>query len=530
MTGTASSGRTTENGPHGTALGVTDDAVRDTTGATGTTGGGAQGTRAAGQPAPPGSEAAPRGGARRIVAVFVVMLAVAMDLIDTSAVNVALPSIRGGLGMGDTGLKWVVAGYSLAFAMLLITGGRLGDVIGYKRAFMTGTGIFLAASLACALAPGAGVLVAARIVQGGAAALMVPQATSLLQLMYRPQERAKVMGLFGALAGLAAALGPLVGGALLKADLPGQDWRPLFLLNVPIGAAALIAGALLLPSGGSPEPTRIDPRGNILAAIGLGLLVLPLIQGPDDHWPAWTFVSLIASVPVLVLLVRDQRVRGGRGATTLVDPSLFRQRSFVSGLALSLLVEAVMGGLTLATTLTLQEGLGRSALAAGLTTLPMIVGMVLGVAALADPLIPRLGRHVVTIGCTGLALGVLTTAWVLHHYGHATHTWQLVPGLVVTGVGLGMSMGPLFAITLQNVPAARAGSASGVLESVEQLGAVLGVVSIGGIYLHRAATHSFVAAYTFGAGAILVVLLLAILAGPALPRHFRSEEELEAAD
>jgi MFS family permease len=386
------------------------------------------------------------------------------------------------------------------------------------------------------------VLVAARVVQGAAAALMVPQATSLLQLMYRPRERARVMGLFGALAGLAAAFGPLVGGALLRANLPGANWRPLFLLNVPIGAAALVAGAVLLPSGGSPEPARLDPRGNVLAAVGLGLLVLPLIEGPDAHWPAWTLVSLAASVPVLALLVRDQRVRGGRsgnggsggsrtsgtsGGATLVDPGLFRQRSFVAGLGLSLLIEAVMGGLMLATTLTLQEGLGRSALAAGLTSLPMIVGMVLGVAALADPLIPLLGRRVVTLGCAALALGVVTTAWVLHHCSHATHTWQLVPGLLLTGIGLGMAMGPLFAITLQNVPSARAGSASGVLESVEQLGAVLGVVSIGGVYLHRAAADAFLPAYTWAAAATVAVLLLAVLAGPALPRHFRGEDELE---
>ncbi|NJP44540.1 MFS transporter [Actinacidiphila epipremni] len=461
-----------------------------------------------------------------MLAVAVVMLAVAMDLIDTSAVNVALPSLQGGFSLGAAGVQWVVAGYSLPFAVLLLAGGRLGDVLGYRRAFLAGTAGFLAASLGCALAPGPGVLIGARTAQGAAAALMVPQATSLLQLMYAPGERARVMGLFGALAGLAAALGPLTGGALLRLDLPGADWRPVFLLNVPVALAALAAGAALLPPGGSPRAVRLDPRGTALAVAGLGLLVLPLVQGPALHWPPWCALSLAAAVPVLGLLVADQRVRGRRPGTTLVDPGLFRHRSFGSGLLLSLLVEAVMGGLMLAATLTLQDGLGLRPLAAALTTLPMVAGMVVGVVVLAEPLTPRLGRHVVTAGCALLAAGTAAMAWVLHHGGDRTHVWALLPELAVVGAGLGMLMGPLFAVTLQHVAPADAGAASGVLESVEQLGGVLGVVSVGTLFLHRAAGHGSVAAFGWAAGAVLALVALAVAAVPALPRHFRTEEEL----
>ena len=461
-----------------------------------------------------------------MAAVAVVMLAAAMDLLDGSVVNVALPSIQHGFHLGDAALQWLVAGYSLAFGVLLITGGRLGDVVGYKRTFMAGTAAFTAMSLVCALAPDPEILLAARVLQGAMAALMVPQATSLLQIMYKPHERARVMGLFGALAGLAASLGPLLGGLLLRADVLGTGWRAIFLLNVPIGVAALVAARVLLPSGRSPRPMRLDLRGTALSILGLTLLILPLVQGPALHWPLWTVLSPAAALPVLGLLVLDQRRRGRLGGTTLVEPALFRKRSFVGGIVLSLLVEAVMGGMMLLLTLTLQEGLGLSALTAGLSTLPMIVGMVIGFAVLAEPLIPRLGRYTVTLGSAVLAAGLVGAAWILHTYGLGTHVWQLAPALLVTGAGLGMLMGPLFAITLQDVDTDRAGAASGVLESVEQLGGVLGVVTIGTVFLHRADTHGLVSGFGWGVGAALTVLAVGAAASLALPRRFRTEEEL----
>nr|WP_272924023.1 MFS transporter [Streptomyces sp. SID3343] len=455
------------------------------------------------------------------------MAAVVMDILDTSVVNVALPSIRTGLGAGNATLQWLVAGYSLAFAVLLIAGGRMGDVFGYRRVFMVGTGAFMAMSLMCGLAPNASILVAARVLQGVAAAMMVPQATSLLQIMYRPHERARVMGLFGALAGLGAALGPLVGGAILHADVLGTGWRPIFLINVPVGAGALVAAYFLLPAGRSPHATRLDVGGTVVVVVGLGLLVLPLIQGPSQHWPPWTVVSLVAAVPVLALLVRGQRGRARRGVPTLVDAAPFRRRSFLAGLALSLVVEAVLGGTMLVLTFTLQEGLGLSALEAGLATLPMIVGMVLGVAVMAEALIPRIGRYVVTAGSAVLAGGLVAVVWPMRHYApDAVHVWQLIPGLVAAGVGLGMLMGPLFAITLQDVDTAHAGAASGVLESVEQLGAVFGVVTIGAVFLHRAGDHGAIPAFSWGIGAALVVLAVVAAASPILPRRFRTEEEL----
>ncbi|GCD96812.1 MFS transporter [Embleya hyalina] len=469
----------------------------------------------------------PPGGRGRIVAVGVVMAAVVMDMLDASVVNVALPTLRADLHAGSAMLQWLLAGYTLAFAVLLTAGGRLGDVLGYRRVFLVGTGVFTVLSVACALAPNAELLVAARIGQGAAAALMVPQATALLQIMYAPHERARVMGLLSPIAGLSAALGPLVGGAILHADLFGTGWRPIFLMNLPVGVAVLVAAYRLLPSGRSAGAPRFDPRGTVYAVVGFGLLVLPLVQGPALHWPAWTVVCLVVSPIPLTLFVRDQRVRAGRGEATLVEPSLFRRRSFAGGLAVSLVVEAVLGGLMLVATFALQDGLGLSALAAGLATLPMIVGMVVGAAVLADPLIPRVGRHVVTIGGATVAAGTLALLWPFRHYGADCPVWAPMPGLFVAGVGLGMLMGPLFAITLQDVDTAHAGTASGTLEAVEQLGGALGVVTIGAVFLHHTtAGDSLGTAFGWGAGAILIVLALALALVPLLPRRFRTEDEL----
>jgi EmrB/QacA subfamily drug resistance transporter len=471
--------------------------------------------------------APPGGGRARGVAVAVVMLAVAMDMLDASVVGVALPTLRADLGVGAATLQWLSAGYTLAFAALLITGGRLGDMFGYRRVFAIGTAAFTALSAACAFAPDGTTLVAARIAQGAAAALMVPQAAALLQVMYRPHERARVMGLLGPIAGLSAALGPLVGGALLHADLFGAGWRPIFLMNVPVGLATLGAAYALLPRGRSPHAARLDVGGTVLGVLGLGLLVLPLIQGPALHWPTWTIVCSAASVPVLALSARHQLARARRGAATLVEPALFRRRSFTGGLAVSLLVEAAMGGLMLVTTFTLQDGLGLGAASAGVATLPMIAGMVVGAAVLAEPLIPRIGRHVVTSGGAVLAAGLVALLWPIRHHGADCPVWALVPGLALAGIGLGMMMGPLFAITLQDVDTAHAGTASGTLESVEQLGTALGVVTIGSVFLHHATDDGTLAsAFGWATVAMLAVLVFAMALVPTLPRRFRTEDEL----
>jgi len=468
------------------------------------------------------SELSKRG---RLVATIVILLAAAMDLLDTTIVNIAIPTIQHSLHAGFSLIQWLLVGYTLTFAVTLISGGRLGDIFGYKKLFMIGVSGFGLMSVLCGLAPNIETLVAFRILQGACAALMVPQATSLIQLLYKPKERGTVMGLFGAIGGLSAILGPLIGGALLHANVANLGWRMLFFVNLPVALAALVAARYLLPGGKSPHPLRLDSVGTILITIALTFLVLPLIQGRDLHWPLWTFAMLLASVPFFIVFLVWERHRNKQAHASLIEFSLFKQATFKHGLLLNALFEIILGGLLLAFTLVLQQGLGLSALQAALATIPMIIGIVIGVAILGEPLIPKLGRYVVTLGGFVLVVGMLATAIVFHHYGMTVHAWQFAPSIFVQGIGMGLVTGPLFAITLQHVDSAHAGSASGILESVEQLGSVFGVVLLGGLFFGNI-THGYEQAFTWvvygGVTCALAMLGMSFL----LPRHFKSEEEL----
>lgn len=461
----------------------------------------------------------------RLLATIVILLAAAMDLLDTTIVNIAIPTIQHSLHAGYNLMQWVLVGYTLTFAVMLISGGRLGDIFGYKKLFMIGVGSFGVVSLLCGLAPNIGMLIAFRVLQGACAALMVPQATSLIQLMYKPKERGSVMGLFGAIGGLSAILGPLIGGALLHANIAGLGWRTLFFVNIIVAILALVAGHYLLPGGKSPHPLHLDIGGTVLITTALALFVLPLIEGRELHWPLWSFVMLAASVPLFIAFLLYERYKSRQGHTSIVEFSLFKQPTFTRGLWLNILFEMILGGLLLAFTLVLQQGLEFSALKAALTTIPMIVGIVIGVAVLGEPLIPKIGRYVVTLGGAILVVGVAATAMVFNHYGLAIHAWQFAPSLFVQGLGMGLVTGPLFAITLQHVDSAHAGSASGILESVEQLGSVLGVVLLGGIFfgqISKGFEHAF--AWTVGAGAACAIIMLGL--SFLLPRRFKTEEEL----
>lgn len=461
----------------------------------------------------------------RLVATIVVLLAAAMDLLDTTIVNIAIPTIQHSFHATFNMMQWLLVGYTLTFAVMLITAGRLGDIFGYKKLFMLGVGGFGVMSLLCGIAPNIGVLVAFRILQGACAALMVPQVTSLIQLMYKPKERGTVMGLFGAIGGLSAILGPLIGGALLHANIAHLGWRTLFFVNIPVALIALISAHYLLPAGKSPHPLRLDALGTLLVTVALTAFVLPLIEGRELHWPLWTFVLLIASIPLFAAFVLYERRKNKHEHASLIEFSLFKQATFKRGLLLNALFEIVLGGLLLAFTLVLQEGLGFSALKAALTTIPMIAGIVIGVAVLGEPLIPKIGRYVVTLGGAILTVGMVATAIVFGHYGAAIHAWQFAPSIFVQGIGMGLVTGPLFAITLQHVDTAHAGSASGILESVEQLGSVLGVVLLGGLFFSHIA-QGFEQAFAWAVGGGVVCAFVMLVMSFLLPRRFKTEEEM----
>jgi len=427
---------------------------------------------------------------QRNIALVIVALAFVMDLLDNTIVNIGIPSIQSNLGASYSAIQWLIAGYSLAFAVLLITGGRMGDVFGYKKLFLIGVSGFTLASLLSGLAWNPDVLIVSRLLQGSMAALMVPQVMSLMQVMYKPEERGNVMGLFGALGGASAALGPVVGGILIHWNIAGLDWRPIFLINIPVGIFAFIAGYRYLPEGKSPHPLHLDLVGTGLIIIALSLLVFPLIEGRELDWPTWSFGMMIASLPVFALFGWWQKRKEEKDGSPLIPPILFKVKSFITGLLVNLIFEAAMLGFFLPMTLLLQVGLGYSVIVAALTGIPTAVGIGLSIAIFGQKLIPKLGRYALTVGTVVMATGVTILYLVVKHFGLDSNPWEIMPGLLVTGLGMGLVMSPIFAVVLTDVDPKHAGSASGVLNALQQLGGAVGIALIGVIFFGQLTQHS----------------------------------------
>ncbi len=419
---------------------------------------------------------------RRKLALAIVALAFVMDLLDSTIVNIAIPSIQANLHASYTAIQWLIAGYMLSFATLLITGGRMGDVFGYKKLFLTGVAGFSVASLLSGLAWNPEVLIAARLIQGAMAALMVPQVMSMMQVMYEPKERGGVMGLFGALGGLAATLGPIIGGLLIEWNIAGLDWRPIFLINVPVGLFAFIAGMKVLPKGKSEHPLKLDITGTLVIVAALLCLIFPLVEGRDLGWPLWVFVMMAASLPILGLFAWYERRKMTLDNSALVVPALFKLRSFVTGIILNVSFEMMFIGYFLIFTLTLQAGLGYSVLKAALTGIPFAIGIGLSIGLISQKLLPKFGRHVISLGVASMAVGLVTEAALVTHFGTSLSPFALIVPLFVAGFGAGAIMSPLFSIVLVDVDVAHAGSASGVLNAVQQVGGAVGVALIGVVF------------------------------------------------
>ena len=418
---------------------------------------------------------------KRWVGLAVVLIAGFMQLVDISIVNVAIPSIQRDLDATYSQIQWVLAGYQLAFAVMLITGGRLGDIFGRKRLFMAGMAGFTLASALCGLAQSPSMLIGSRVLQGLMAAVMFPQILSVIQVTFPPKERAGAFGLFGATIGLATITGPLVGGLLIQADLFGLQWRPIFLVNVPIGVLALAAAARYLIESRAPRALRLDPIGVTIIPAGLLLFVYPLVQGRDLDWPLWTFLSMAAAVPVLVLFGVYERHKKRLDGSPLIDLDLFRQRSFVPGLAVAGIFFMGIPAFFLTFSLWLQIGLGFTALHAGLTGIPFAVGSAVASAA-SVRLAPALGRRILSVGSLLLVAGMAALIWTVDRYGGAIHSWQLIPALLVCGLGLGSVVAPLVNVVLAGIRGQDAGAASGVLSTVQQVGGAVGVAMIGVIF------------------------------------------------
>ncbi|MET9565913.1 MFS transporter [Streptomyces tauricus] len=413
---------------------------------------------------------------------FTVLLGAALPLIDFFIVNVALPTIGHDLAASDSVLELVVAGYGVAYAVLLVLGGRLGDMFGRRRLFLGGMVAFGLTSLACGLAPTAWTLVVARVAQGAASAAMLPQVLATIQSATQGPRRARAMGLYGATAGLSMVAGQILGGVLVAADIAGTGWRAVFLVNVPVVLLGLVLAARAVPETRSQHPQPVDAPGTVLLGVALVSLLAPLTEGRAAGWPLWTWLSLalfpVAATAFYLVERREER----RGGTPLVPPSLFANVPLRRGLIMILPFSIGFSGFMFVIAVALQEGVGLSPVRAGLTLVPMAVSFFVA-SLLGARLVARWGTRVVTAGglLQAVGVGVLTlTVW---------GSWpdlggpQLWPGLMIAGAGQALQLPVLFRVILSEVPAARAGVGSGVMITAQQSALALGVATLGTLFL-----------------------------------------------
>lgn len=418
---------------------------------------------------------------RRWIALGVVLTAAFMVLLDISIVNVAIPSIQRNLNASFAQIQLVLAGYQLAYAVVLITGGRLGDIFGRKRLFMTGMAGFILASASCGFAQNPDMLVISRVVQGLMAALMFPQVLSVVQVVFPPRERGTAFGLFGAVIGVATIAGPLLGGLLIGSGSDVGRWRWVFLVNLPVGLAALTAAWFLLGESRSPRARRLDITGTVLVSAALGMLAYPLVEGRDQGWPAWSFLLMAAALPVLVIFVFYEKVKTRRDGSPLVELSMFLDRAFRSGTVLSAVFFSAIPAFFLIFSLTLQIGLGFSPLRTGLTTVPWSVATAIS-STLSVRLAARLGKNILAIGSFLLMVGMLGVILTIRARGTSLDGPELIPALLISGLGMGCIIAPLTNIILAGIGRGDAGSASGVLTTMQQVGGALGVAVVGVIF------------------------------------------------
>lgn len=462
----------------------------------------------------------------RWLAFAAALAATLMDLLDSTIANIAAPAIRADLGGSYADLQWISAAYTIAMAVMLLTGGRLGDMFGRKRMLMIGAAGFTVASVACAVAPSIEVLIGARVVQGAVGAVMVPQVFGLIRDLFPPQEMGKAFAILGPACGLAAILGPVVSGLLIDANLFDTGWRMIFLVNVPVGAFVLITGARHLPDvAPSARTRRFDLPGVGLAAVGAFMLVYPLVQGRELGWPLWTQAMLAGSLAVLAAFGAHQVRRNRSGATSLIETSIFKTRSYVSGIVFALVFLAAMGGIGLTLGVFLQAGLGYSPIHAALTMAPFALGGFVGSAA-GGMLMHKVGRTILQAGLALMGAGLVGLYAALQHAGTGVGAWDVVGPLLVAGIGMGMVWVPLFEIVVGDVADHEVGSASGVLQAVNQLGMSLGVAAIGTAFFGQLGSSTdHVADFLHAAEVTTLITVglvgLAIAVGFLLPKGAR---------
>jgi len=457
--------------------------------------------------------------AARWLVLAIVLCAEVMDLMDATIVNVAAPSIRRDLGGGATTLQWLGAAYTLSFAVLLVTGARLGDIFGRRRLFLIGSFGFTLMSALCAVAPSADLLIVLRALQGGFGALLIPQGFGLLKEVFPKEEEGKVFASFGPVMGLSAIAAPIIAGVLIDANILSTGWRMVFLINVPVGIVAFAGALRYLPHGAAKPGARLDLVGMTLVGLASVAIIYPLIQGRAEGWPAWIFAMLAAGVVLLITFLGYER---HRREAPLIEPSLLRNRTYVDGIVVALGFFAVFAGLILIVSLFCQVGQGFSAVHAGLTLVPMTAGMVVSM-VISFALVAKLGRHLLHVGIALSGAGAAALALTVTGASGAS-TWAMLPALLLMGLGAGFVFGQLFDIILAGVAMEEVGSASGLLNAVQQLASALGVAVLGTVFFSRlTAGHLPTNALQITAWVTLIPLALTFALAFKLPMQAREE-------
>lgn len=414
---------------------------------------------------------------KRWLTLVTVMIGTFMILLDSTIVNVAVPSIQATLNASYENIEWIISGYALSYGLLLIPAGRLGDRYGHKTLFILGLIGFTGFSVLCGTAQSANALILWRVLQGAMAGVMNPQITAVIQIAFPPSIRGKAFGIYSAVIGVATATGPLAGGLLISANIRGLEWEPIFLINIPIGIIALIMASKTLKQTYGRSGS-LDLVGILLVSLAVLLLTVPLIEGRPLGWPAWTFLSMVASALLFVLFAWWETRRLHDGKMALVDVHLFRNRPFTAGMGIALSYFGGFVGIFFVASLLIQNGLQHSALYSGLTVMPFSLGSLVS-ASLSDRVAKRFGRNCLVFGTSLVMVGIAGLVVVLHVKGATVTGWDLAPWFLVAGFGSGLVIAPNVTLVLSGVPREEAGSVSGVLSATQRLGQAIGICLIG---------------------------------------------------
>jgi EmrB/QacA subfamily drug resistance transporter len=417
-------------------------------------------------------------------ALSVLLIGMFMSLLDATIVNVALPTIRTSLSANEATLSWIISGYALAFGLVLIPAGRLGDRFGHKWVFFAGLALFTVSSLACGLAQDSTQLVVARVIQGLAGGIYLPAVTAFIQLLFTGKTRGKAFAIMGAVIGVSSALGPIAGGLLIQAFGDKDGWRYVFDVNVPIGIVALVAAVFLLPRGAAngKRSGGVDWIGLLLLAAGLVGILVPLIEGQNQGWPVWTYLTLAGGVVLIVLFALWEVRYTARGQNPLVPPHLFTHPAFTGGTILALVYFAAFTSIFFSISILWQSGLGHTALESGLVSIPFAIGSIIG-SSQSNRLATRLGRSILVLGVAMVTVG-LTAVWIVLETVPAADlsNWELLAPLLIAGIGSGLFIAPNAQFIVATVDPQEAGAASGVIGTMQRIGSAVGIAVIGSVF------------------------------------------------